>query len=165
MFIGLFSAYHRQLAEQIAEQRDSLHRNDHSHRPLSNGYELIGILGEIAFAQTYLLPLDTRVRHNGDKGVDFRTPIGTIDVKTAQKAYYLLVEVGKADADIYVLAGYDSGAVRLLGWEWGRAMTKCPVKEFSPGLRSHYLPVSLIRPMGELDELLLAAIVDWHKEM
>ncbi len=160
----MFSEYHRQLAEQIVEQRDSLHRNDHSRRPLSSGYELIGILGEIAFAQTYLLPLDTRVRHNGDKGVDFRTPIGTIDVKTAQKAYHLLVEVGKADADIYVLAAYEAGEVRFLGWEWGRAMTKCPVNEFRPGLHSHYLPAELLHSMAELDKMLLEVRAENQKE-
>jgi len=137
---------------QFAKFRDNTHLNHGSRRPLSEGFEEVGLFGEAEFARAYNLPLDLRAITTGDKGVDFDTIAGTVDVKTARKAFYLIVEEGKVIADIYVLASFnnESKTAHLIGWEYGGEMKKCPVKDFGYGIRNHYKSASKLRKMSEL---------------
>lgn len=142
----------------IANQRVSLHAQHSSCRPLSEDYEYVGLLGEVRFAETLNLSVDLSTRPKGDNGIDFYTPIGTIDVKTARKAYNLIVEKGKVFADIYVLAQYADDKVAFLGWEHGDEIKQCPTRDFGYGIINHYKPVSQLKHMmllkGMLDKWL-----------
>ena len=140
----------------IAAYRAQVHKGQESSRPLSKEYELIGLSGEVAFAKETGYPLDLRTKPAGDDGVDFYTSLGTVDVKTSRKPYFLLVEKGKVKADIYVLAQYDdeTKSARLLGWEYGKDMKDLPVRDFGFGVINHYKEVRSLRDIWELTNLL-----------
>lgn len=143
-----------QILQQIALWREQLHAQHKSSRPLSEGYEYIGLAGEAAFAELFGLPVDLTARPSGDNGVDFSTSAGTVDVKTYRKPYNLLLEVGKRHADILVLAGYDGEKARLIGWEYSRVLLACPVRDFGYGIRNHYKAAHSLRKLAELREII-----------
>ncbi len=106
-------------------------------------------------------------RPAGDRGVDFRVffqfdgkiAAYPVDIKTARKAFNLIVESGKVDdRTIYVLAQYENAAdnASLIGWEWGAAIKKAPVRDFGYGILSHYIHRNSLRPMEELKQRLVA---------
>lgn len=122
-------------------------------RGLSDGQELVGIMGEAQFAKDFRQPLDLSLKVGGDAGYDFVLPLRyTVDVKTFRKAQNLIHEQGKVTADIYVLAGFIDEPMRahLIGWEWGRNLAKAPVRDFGHGVISHYIPVGALRPIEQL---------------
>ena len=96
-----------------ADRRKAFHINSAGRRPLSDGYELVGLAGEVEFATTFDQPLNLIRRHGGDGGIDFVIPLAfTVDVKCLRDASNLLVEEGTAAADIYVLAEYSDATRR-----------------------------------------------------
>lgn len=138
--------------EQLAAEREALHAEHESSRPLSEGYERVGLRGEEEFSRLTGLPLDTEPRPGGDGGRDFRVPsmrAFTVDVKTARKPYNLIVEQGKVDADVYVLARYADAdnSVEFLGWAYASEVLRCAVRDFGHGVMNHY------RPAGELHKM------------
>jgi len=136
---------------RIAEQRSNTHIGHASQRILSDDYNLIGVCGEDAFAKEFNLEVDDSIKPSGDNGTDFVLNLGfSIDVKTAKLPYNLLLEVGKPVADIYVLADYNNGDTKLIGWEWGLRLSQAPTKDFGYGVINHYIPAGNLRPMGEL---------------
>lgn len=137
----------------IAARREEIHADHATSRPLSDGYERVGLAGEFAFGEFCGIFPDLAERPGGDSGVDFMLPlIFTVDVKTARKAYYLLHEQEKGFADIYVLAEYDdeTGRAVLVGWAWGAQLERAPIKDFGYGVMNHYIPRGELRPMSEL---------------
>lgn len=149
--------YQLALAQQIAQARSTLHVDHASSRPLSPDYELIGIAGEIAFASLYLLPVDMTARAGGDQGKDFITRAGIIDIKTAAKPKWLFLERDHPTcAQLLVLAGWRTYWVDFFGWEYVEMMLKCPLGEFGGSrIINHYLAAGLLRPMLELEGLML----------
>jgi len=143
-------------ALSIAATRTEAHRHSTSTRPLSEGYDLVGAAGELAFAKEFGIEVDTMSRPEGDHGIDFQTPAGTIDVKTYRKPNHLLREVDKPHADILVLAGFDDGTgkAKLIGWEWDRELVKCPSRDFGYGIANHYKLADELRLISELHELM-----------
>lgn len=136
-----------------ANARHELHADHPSHRPLSDGYELVGLIGEAEFARVFKLPLDLNRRPNGDGRVDFIVPFRiTVDVKTARKANNLIEEQGKVSCDIYVLAEYfdEDKRADLLGWEKGEVLARAPVRDFGKGILNHYIPRERLRPIPDL---------------
>ena len=136
-----------------AARRSSLHASHASSRPLSEGYEEVGLRGEVAFGQFCGQCPDFADRPSGDKGVDFFVPlIYTIDVKTARKAANLIHEAGRPmPADIYVLAeAADDGAVNLVGWEWRQRLEAAPQRDFGKGIVNHFIPRDKLRSMDAL---------------
>lgn len=137
---------------KLADSRMSLHSNHKSSRPLSVDYEFIGLLGEWEFSKITKLPMDTSLRPSGDRGIDFKIGILTIDIKTARLAYNLLRERNKPHANVLVLARYiekDSNIV-FLGWEFDHVMLQQPYKDFGYGIINHYKAVELLKPMDKL---------------
>jgi len=144
-----------QILKDEAESRHDAHKNHASSRPLSEDYELIGLLGEAKFGELTGLMPDLERKLSGDNGVDFVVPLKfTVDVKTARKAFHLIHEEGKAVADIYVLAAYDDNTkkTKLIGWEWGAVLQRAPVKDFGYGIKNHYIPADQLRPMSQLQK-------------
>jgi len=142
-------------ATNRAREIARLHRNHGSSRPLSAGYELRGVFGELAFYRITGLEMDLRLLPSGDGRTDFEpgNGVGTIDVKAANKAYNLLRECDKLHADILVLAQVheDPVIVEFLGWEYDAEMVTCPVKQFhDDGPMNHYKHRSQLRHMPEL---------------
>lgn len=138
-----------------ADQRHDLHEDHVSSRPLSENYELVGLMGELALSQLTGLAPDLAVKPGGDGGTDSHLYLRyTVDVKTARKPYNLIHEQGKSFADIFVLARYvnDATPAELLGWEWGARLMVAPVRDFGYGVMSHYIPAGMLRPIGELSD-------------
>ena len=136
---------------RIAEQRSSTHIGHASQRILSEDYNLIGVCGEVAFGREFNLEIDDSVKPAGDNGIDFVLGLQfSVDVKTAKLPYNLLLEVGKPVSDIYVLADYNDGDTKLVGWEWGLKLSQAPTKDFGYGVINHYIPAENLRPMSEL---------------
>ena len=128
-----------------------------------NKEDTIGVAGETTFARRYGLEVDERILPDGDGHIDFIVKINnldiSIDVKTAQRAYNLLIKEWeiKECADILVLAEYDDGVVKLLGWETKEVMRLMPTKVFSSlGINNFYRHNSRLRPMMHLDEIFRA---------
>lgn len=131
-----------------------------------NKEDIIGMAGELAFGKRYSLQVDKSIRPNGDGHVDFRVVMNngntfTIDIKTAIKAYNLLIkerEINKC-AIVLVLAQYDpaNGEVCFLGWRTKGFMKTMPKKVFSfLGITSHFCPRDQLNSMEELDQLFKA---------
>jgi|MudIll2142460700_1097286.scaffolds.fasta_scaffold03130_2 hypothetical protein len=140
----------------IASARHNLHLGQSSSRPLSENYELIGLLGEFAFYKEFGTKPDWSLKSTGDGRIDFHVGNITIDVKTALKPYNLLREVYKKHADILVLASVskDFKQVNLLGWEYDSEMIKQPIKDFGYGVINYYKPADSLRDIEELKILL-----------
>lgn len=134
-------------ALMIAQQRQQLHANHESSRPLSDGYEFIGLMGEIAFSLQYGLAVDLSDRAGGDGRVDFELRGRTFDVKTARKPYNLISEVGADVADVLVLAGIDGDKVTFHGWEKRATIKSAPTKTFGHDVLNHYIPAADLQCM------------------
>lgn len=140
--------------EKLARERERLHIDHPSSRPLSNDYELVGLAGEQAFSVFSGLPVDISVKPSGDNGIDFILPGGkTVDVKMARKAYNLLHEANKPlRADIYVLARYndETKSATLLGWIEKSVLENAPVKDFGYGIENRYVSANVLHKMDTL---------------
>ena len=136
---------------EIAAARQALHLNHRSRRALSDDYEIYGVAGEMAFSKWSFHPMDESSRPGGDQ-YDFLIRERPIDIKTAQKAYYLLVEPRRLKKDmIYVLAQFNPpDRVHLLGWQTGLAMSHMPIRDFGRGIPSHFQSRSTLRSMDAL---------------
>lgn len=127
---------------EIVEHRDQTYA---STRKLSPDYEQVGVEGEIAFHDLTGIELTNGGMSNGsDGGFDFKVDI-TIDVKSFQTPYNLLVEQGKVKATIYVLCkvekiGEDEFKTEFIGWAWAEEVLAAPVKDFGRGVINHYIP-------------------------
>lgn len=153
-------------AEELGKLRQKAHPSGTKrYYKNENTEDIIGISGEIAFSKRYNLQPDLEIRPNGDNHIDFKVKftgdkvqkIFTIDIKTAQKAYNLLIkkwEINKC-ADILVLAKYtENEPVEFLGWTTKKIMQKQPIKVFSSlGIENYYLPVEKLHDMKDLDKL------------
>lgn len=149
--------------EDLGKKRQAAHPNG-TRRFFDdpNIEDTIGVAGEAAFAQKYSLSLDESIRPDGDGHVDFVTPIGTIDVKTARKPFNLLIKEWEIErsADIIVLAKFNSVQdIVFLGWATRQEMATMPIKDFGYGIRNYYRHASSLRPMSELDTMLLKSSV------
>jgi hypothetical protein len=147
--------YSKDFLVDLAKKREDAHKGQKSSRPFSEGYELVGLAGEAQFADEFDMEINTDILPQGDGCIDFRTPAGTVDVKTARKAYNLPREINKPHAEILVFAKYDdaTGDVTLLGWEYDREMLKCPITTFGYGTLNHTKHHTKLRPMTELKAL------------
>jgi hypothetical protein len=150
MNVSKFQAF-LEIIKNESDERHESHKNHASSRPLSEDYELIGLLGEVEFAKKTGVMLDLERKLGGDAGIDFIVPLAfSVDVKTARKPFHLIHEKGKKFADIYVLAGIDGDDVTLIGWEFGKVLEKSPAKDFGYGIINHYIPASKLKKMDEL---------------
>lgn len=127
-----------------------------------NREDIIGLSGEIAFGKKYNLNPDLKIRPNGDNHIDFKIKINddkiiTLDVKTAQKAYNLLIKEWEIDkcSDILILAQFHNEEdIEFLGWSTKKEMKNQPKKIFSSlNINNYYLHKNKLKPMDLLDYL------------
>lgn len=94
--------------------------------------EYIGFRGEHAFALKYELPWEPRQHPQGDGGIDFVTPAGTIDVKTSSFNEELRVYCRTGvNARIYVRAQWRrwDDSVQFLGWALGSTVRAAEIED------------------------------------
>ena len=154
-------------APSIGRQRQQSHGTDpgatwYREDPLQA--HLIGEWGEQAFATRYHLPLPTvNPSGRGDGGVDFRTPIGRISLKTFLRPKHLLLlpKEWPPTCRWYVLAeGHlDTKMATLLGWTTDTALQYfATTKDFRRGFgvqprfpREHLCPMNHLAHGGLVD--------------
>lgn len=143
--------------EAHADEREKVHANSPTSRPLSDGYEKVGLAGERTFCAWAGIGIDLIVRPRGTQSVNYTVEGKKINVFTARKPKHLLVEKGKAKADIYVLCRYrdeDNKAI-MLGWASKAEVLAAPVLDTGGfGILSHSLPRGQLHPMDSLKPVL-----------
>ncbi len=141
----------------LARQRDSFRQGTSHNRELAGNYEYIGLMGEWAFHLRFGYPIDMAQKPEGDDGIDFATPLGSVDVKTATELYGLFVEADKAAyADIFVLTRYrrEDDEARMVGWCFAKDILAEKPQCSRRGVFNHYLSVKELRKIGEMESRL-----------
>jgi hypothetical protein len=150
------------MLQEIAASRSRLHANHDSQRKLSPDYEIVGLAGELEFAKSMHIPFVDAYLPGGDRGIDFNTPIGTVDIKTFRRPWSLLVPIGNNHpADIYILAGYqDEGhQATLIGWTYWNIVQQQPVKDFGRGIINHSLAARRLYPMVQFKREIIKSLI------
>jgi hypothetical protein len=146
------------ISQEIAQRRRDVHFKAGNYHPTVKGdaleADIEGVLGELAFAEAYGYPVPRYDLPHGDLGIDFVTPVGTVDVKAARFGRNLINLAEKSGrADFLVLAHVDTrtGRSRLVGW----------VNEptFSRG------PVVVLRDGGPLTQRMMAEDLNPMRDM
>ncbi len=148
----------KDITEHLGQQRHELHKDHPTHRPLSKGYDGVGIAGEIALSKFSGMAVDLSLRPGGDDGIDNHIYLRhSVNVHAARIPKNLIHEVGKKMAEIMILGDYDeaTGVSELLGWEWGRVLVRAPSRDFEHGVINHYIERGKLRDMKELEERML----------
>ncbi|GAA0285635.1 hypothetical protein GCM10009000_120990 [Halobacterium noricense] len=121
---------------------------------------IVGLMGEMAFAIYADLEVDTELVKWTDEGVDFEVTIEgderTVDVKTSQKdPYALFVKEWRVDSDYYVLAHLeDERTVTFLGVATKEMVLDANRKESKYGHMNYELPVWAMNSLPESDDIL-----------
>lgn len=114
---------------------------------------VVGLMGEMAFAIYADLTIDTETVKWTDEGVDFEVVIDgirrTVDVKTSQKEpYALFVKEWRVDADYYVLGHLeDEATVKFLGTATKEMVLDGKYKESKFGHYNYQVPVEELNEM------------------
>jgi hypothetical protein len=154
------------IAEEMGKNRQLAHKNGTKrYYEDENVEDIIGICGEIAFAERYQLEVDKSIRPYGDNHIDFKMIFTkgifkgkefTIDIKTAKKPYNLLIKEWEIDkcATLLILSKFISkNEIDLLGWDFRKNMAKQPKKIFAPklGIVNFYKHFSELESIYKLD--------------
>ena len=140
-----------------AKAREYIHKGKRSSRPLSPDYEKVGLAGEAAFAERFKVEVDLTIKPGGSKGINFVINGYKINVMTARKANYLLVEPGKVKADVYVLAAYNdlTKDAYLMGWATKEEIEAASISDIGGfGIKSHAIYHTRLSDIDELDVFL-----------
>ena len=139
----------------LGEARYADKKNYANYKPLSKDSAMIGVAGELLFSLTTGYAVDTEIKKAGDGGIDFKTPLGTVDCKTGKMgpSPKLLVKEGTVKAFIYVLVDYqdDPPRVGFLGYT-----EACTVRNHPPSLPNrhdiinHEVPLDILDPVEHL---------------
>lgn len=120
---------------------------------------VVGLMGEMAFAIYANLEVDTELVKWTDEGKDFEIKIEgterTVDVKTSQKEpYALFVKEWRVDSDYYVLAHLDGRTVTFLGTATKEMVLDGKHKESKFGHFNYEVPVRSLDPLPESGDIL-----------
>jgi hypothetical protein len=130
--------------------RETTHDGLITQRKLSKDYDLIGAAGEFSFREWLgSTPIEKSTKRNVNMVVNGKT----INVLTARKPTWLIVEKGKVKADFYVLAQYDDATerARLLGWTTKASVLAGYVRDYGGhNILSHGVDRRDLFPMDEL---------------
>ena len=102
------------------------------------GIDLLGAMGEAAVSKHFEWAVSTMLFTNIDDGIDFKTPVGSIQVKTAssnyQKTFYQQKEAFPADFGIFARLpeglkddwepDYLGNSMELVGWFYKESWDK-----------------------------------------
>lgn len=140
----------RQLHD-LASARTQVHEGTNRSYPqvLANR-DLIGVIAEHAFAESYALAMDMTITPSGDGGYDFRSRKGnSVDIKGTERADGRLM-VANPRADVYVLAVVDCAdqTARFAGWCFRDELLAGKV-EIHRGVRMYCLTQQQLRPFDD----------------
>jgi hypothetical protein len=158
--------YRSKLQKILAQRQHGVFK----HRILNPEFNKVGAATEFRFAKEFSLPEDPIwAKHEaGDGGIDWREVCGyNIDVKGSPTPYNLLVEVDRANSDIYALGGYYKATedAVILGWTYHKELLKRePDKgeKFGHGITNYWIPRNELRSVVALKELLEVAPTEWR---
>lgn len=145
-----------ELLAEAASLRQKKPRTKAEDAAITDDSHYVGLVGERYWCHDLLgLPVQLDYRRGGDNGSDMTLPDGrTIDVKTYRKPFNLVVQQGKAKADIFVLLGYreEDKSVEAKGWATKQEILSAPTRYFNPKnqLLSHYIPAGKLHPIQPL---------------
>lgn len=119
---------------------------------------VVGLMGEMAFAIYADLEIDTELVKWTDEGIDFEVTIGgtkrTVDVKTSQKEpYALFVKEWRVDSDYYVLAHLEDRSVTFLGTATKEMVLNGKHKESKYGHYNYQVPVGSLDPIPDSESI------------
>lgn len=143
----------------MGRKRQQSHGKQGTHRLYKdpNAENIVGVAGEIAFAEQFGFTIDEDdlwQRPWGDGGYDFELANGTtIDVKCARKPVFLLVKETDIQqvADVLVLGKFiDVDTIKWVGWTFGDMMKHAVMKDFGYRIRSYALPAEDLTSMDRL---------------
>jgi len=140
------------LAQTAAMIRHNQDKEYKTSKPLSDDYQLVGCLGEIAFACAFGFAWDSSNKPMGDGGVDFSEHTMTVDVKSARIPKWLFYGLNKKPPTVIVLAKVHTGnrRVQFVGWEYGDQVMEAPVGDMTgQGIQHHYILSSELRDMDQ----------------
>jgi hypothetical protein len=119
---------------------------------------VVGLMGEMAFAIYANLEIDTDLVKWTDEGVDFEVTIDgiqrTVDVKTSQKEpYALFVKEWRVDSDYYVLAHLEDTTFTFLGAATKEMVLDGKHKESKFGHYNYEVPVRSLDPIPDSESI------------
>lgn len=147
-----------------AERNESFEQND-SWDNQSNTWgvdpeqrNVVGLMGEFAFAEYAGLEIDTSRQQWSDGGSDFDATIRNkptaIDVKTAQKEpKALMIKEYSVNADYYVLDHLDGHKVTFYGGAWSDQVKNGIRKESQFGHTNYTLGIDYLEPLPDPEEI------------
>jgi len=120
---------------------------------------VIGLMGEMAFAIYADLEIDTDLVRWTDEGVDFEVTIDgmerSLDVKTSQKEpYALFVKEWRVDSDYYVLGHLEGRTVTFLGAATREMVLDANKKESKYGHVNYEVPTWALETLPESSDIL-----------
>lgn len=149
-------------AEVIAFARHDGRPRTEWNKSFSPDFDLLGVLGELAFAREFggrlFAPGEKASFGSQDPGYDFRTRAGTVNVKCSPTGsrWLLLQKSHRQIADIQVMSIADEEMrfARLVGWEYTSAIVggeTVTIKDPSWGIKIDQLrPIATLREMAEI---------------
>jgi|LauGreDrversion4_2_1035121.scaffolds.fasta_scaffold626173_2 hypothetical protein len=106
------------------------------------GIDLLGAMGEAAVSKHFQWAVSTMLFSNIDDGIDFKSPVGNIQVKTAnseyQKTFYQQKEAFPADFGIYARRTAEN-TIELVGWFYKETWDKFHEAKETDGRVSYML--------------------------
>lgn len=150
---GSWADENQETAYEIAEYQYENMKDWKHYTPFSGAILVIGAFGEIKFEQVSGLPRYEPHSRHPDGGIDFQSPIGNIDIKTARAAPFLAVPPEKNFDLIFVLAKFNLSNVYFVGWEYGHIVKQAEIGRLrGPKARrlNHLVPREELRRMDEL---------------
>jgi len=119
---------------------------------------VVGLMGEMAFAIYANLEIDTELVKWTDEGVDFKVTIDgterTVDVKTSQKEpYALFVKEWRVDSDYYILGHLEDETVTFLGAATKEMVLEGKHKESKFGHYNYEVPVRSLNPVPDSESI------------
>jgi hypothetical protein len=153
------------IADERSAQKEALVGKG---RVFSKNYQIVGILGELAYSIVTGEPMDSKQRLLGDGGTDFS---GGINIKSGEvgKTGYLIEDIDKfGDVDIYILVVVDLGKITgdIRGWIGSdEFQEKGIIKDFGFGNRKA-IPVDKLHDImtfGPIYSKVLTRYNQYHK--
>jgi hypothetical protein len=141
---------------QEAHDRDARHEDARNWDIDREQTHIIGLKGEVAFANLYGLSVDLSARPDGDGGVDFRcswlNDTVTVDVKTTthgDNPWLCVREDSDKRADRYVLAVANDTEVNLVGFADRQTVIDTPVSDRTGHTTNHIIESDDLRALPD----------------
>lgn len=106
-------------AKRLADQRSKQKEHYMSSNPMSDNYELVGVLGELIYSFVMGEMMDTRLKIAGDDGIDFSKVSVQVKASEEYKAKHLIEYMNKKlnfDYYVFVIVNLEEKTGYIKGW-------------------------------------------------